>query len=987
MVSFNRRCLSIPAWTRTAGLLSLLLVAVAPVRAAETVRLSVSSAGGQAEANPIPLSGILSYQVAISASGRFVVFASTADNLVPGDTNGVADVFLRDRDADADGIFDESDPGATTTTRVSLRSDATQADGASDSPSVSADGRLVVFASRATNLADPPTSGSVTCIYVYDRQTGITTRISAGPGGVLPNGDCASPVISAQGNAIAFASDANNLVAGDTNTRRDIFVGPFSVASGPGSVIRITGGADGETRNGSDRPDLSANGRFVAFDSVVTDLVPNDTNSASDVFVYDRDLDGDTIFDEAAAGATGTIRVSVTTAGVQGGGGSNPASTRARISADGRFVAFASKAPNFNPLNSPITQAYIRDRRTTGVGAFDQPGTVATILVSTNSAGAQGSGESGTLGLDLSSDGRFIAFGSTATNLVPLDPAPPSPNQIFLRDRTTGFTTLVSVASDGTPANAASSNPVVPDNGAFVAFDSDANNLVPNDTNGQLGPFAVGRDVFSHRPDACEPVAIGDHPIGQTACSGAQVTLSIVARGSPTIVYQWRKNGQVIAGANADTLTFPAVAASDSATYTCVVQNACGGPITSNGAVLSVTASPAISAQPPNRSACAGATVTFNVSTTGSNLSYQWRRNTVNLSNGGNVSGATSSALVLTSVSQNDVGSYDVVISNSCGQVTSNAATLALSQGPVITSQPADRSVCTGGNATFSVTAQGTPTPTYQWRRNGSNIPGATSAFLTRNGVTIGDAGDYTVVVTNSCGSTTSDPATLSVGTAPVVTSQPANRTICGGQSIAFTVGADGVDLTYQWRKGTTALSNAGHVSGVTTPTLSINQAAAADGATNYNCVITGPCGSTSTSNITLRINTPPSIDTPPAGASIAAGGAVTFNVAARGTAPLSYQWRKNGNNIANATNNALIINPVAQGDAGTYDVVVRNSCNSVTSAAATLTVTGSQDPPPDPDPVPGATCGACGAGAPSALLAAMAVMLVSRWRRCASRR
>jgi flagellin-like hook-associated protein FlgL len=272
----------------------------------QTTRVSVDSSGTQA-------SGGSSFDPAISADGRYVVFESSATNLVAGDTNARSDIFVHDR-------------LTSQTTRVSVDSSGTQANGESDLGSVSADGRYVAFYSSASNLVAGDTNAALD-VFVHDRQTGQTTRVSVDSSGIqATGGDSDDPTISADGRYVTFESDATNLVAGDTNAATDVFVHDRQT----GQTTRVS--VDSSSTQGNDRSfdaAISADGRYVAFESDATNLVAGDTNAAKDLFL--RDLH------------TGqTIRISVNSSGTQGNGSNDGAA----ISADGRYVTFYSSASN-----------------------------------------------------------------------------------------------------------------------------------------------------------------------------------------------------------------------------------------------------------------------------------------------------------------------------------------------------------------------------------------------------------------------------------------------------------------------------------------------------------------------------------------------------------------------------------------------------------------------------------------------------------------
>jgi Tol biopolymer transport system component len=229
-----------------------------------TRRVSVGSGGQQGNGD--------SYNTAITADGRFVAFTSDASNLVPGDTNGRLDVFLRDRVAQL-------------TRRVSVGAGGKQANDHSEQPAISADGRFVAFRSLASNLAAGDTNIAWD-VFVRDRRLQVTRRVSVGPGDLQANRFSFEPAISADGRFVAFASYASNLVAGDTNHQPDVFVRDRRVQV----TRRVSVGSGGQQANESSRgaATISAHGRYVTFESFASNLVAGDTNGTLDVFVRDR---------------------------------------------------------------------------------------------------------------------------------------------------------------------------------------------------------------------------------------------------------------------------------------------------------------------------------------------------------------------------------------------------------------------------------------------------------------------------------------------------------------------------------------------------------------------------------------------------------------------------------------------------------------------------------------------------------------------------
>lgn len=263
-----------------------------------------------------------SFAPKISADGRYVAYLSNASNLVPGDTNGFADIFVFDRET-------------RTTERLPVAGDGAEPNGGTGFPALSADGRYVVFSSYASNLVPGDTNDN-TDIFVFDRETRTTDRVSVASGDVQSGGRdfIGSASISADGRYVAYASDASDLVPGDTNGNpfeisADIFV--FDRVTR--TTERVSVASDGtQANNHSFGPQISADGRYVAFSSAASNLVPDDTNGFPDVFVFDRE-------------SHITQRVSVASDGTQVIGYSFEPS----ISADGQYVAFQSGASDLVP--------------------------------------------------------------------------------------------------------------------------------------------------------------------------------------------------------------------------------------------------------------------------------------------------------------------------------------------------------------------------------------------------------------------------------------------------------------------------------------------------------------------------------------------------------------------------------------------------------------------------------------------------------------
>jgi len=259
--------------------------------------------------------------------------------------------------------------------------------------------------------------------------------------------------------------------------------------------------------------------------------------------------------------------------------------------------------------------------------------------------------------------------------------------------------------------------------------------------------------------------------------------------------------------------------------------------------------------------------------------------------------------------------------------------------GLAINTQPANETVTEGHTATFSVAAAGNGTLTYQWKKNGGAIGGATAASYTTPPATSADNGaQFAVTVADSSGSMNSNPATLTVNVPPTITAQPTNDTVNVGQPATFGVTATGTGtLTYQWVKNGGAIGGANSASYTTPATV------ASDNGAQFAVTVTGNGGSVTSNAVTLTVNalkTPPSITKQPASAAVIAGQNATFSVMASGTGPLLYQWQKNGTAIAGANSASYTTPGTMMSDSGAqFAVTVTNTAGSALSSPATLTV------------------------------------------------
>lgn len=397
-----------------------------------------------------------------SWDGRFVVFNSTASNLVAGDTNGKKDIFLRDE-------------ATSSTTRVSVGSADVQSNGWSSYPAISGDGRLIAFQSNATNLTPGETLGSYQ-VYVREidnNRTSLVSVASDGSPAQWPNGALSfsgSPSLSHDGRYVAFESAAPNLTLGDTNNKSDVFVHDRRT----GETSRVSVAGDGSEGNGDSKvPAISADGRYVAFLSSATNLTADLVTPGSfNVFVHDR-LTGETnLVSKTRSGAADGL--------LQGPGvGAN---SRMAMSADGRFVAYASEIDADSLTEDcaydPEHQRGCDVFATHDVFVRDLQRHQTQLVSSFSTGGVLGDSDSPAI----SGDGRFVTFRSN--------------NQVWLRDLLLGRTEVLSVASNGSPGDSPSGSSAIAGNGSSVAFSSSASNLVA-DSNGVNDVFVAANPGVS----------------------------------------------------------------------------------------------------------------------------------------------------------------------------------------------------------------------------------------------------------------------------------------------------------------------------------------------------------------------------------------------------------------------------------------------------------------------------------------------------------
>ncbi len=355
---------------------------------------------------------------------------------------------------------------------VSRRSAAAGGQGVNSgafNPAITPSGRFVAFSTEATNLGGPAHAGS--CIYVYDRKSRrveLVSRRSAAAGGAAANGDSFSPSISADGRFVAFDTDATNL-GGPTNAGSNVYVYDRE-KDRVELVSRRSASAGGQGANSdSFGGEISADGRFVGFDTGASNLAGAAQN-VTNVYVYDREQDRVELVSRRSASA--------------GGQGADAAADAPTISGTGRFVAFRTTADNLGGPIQDVLNVYVYDR------AND---TIALVSRRSASAGGQGgNGSSGAGGvISLSANGRFVAFDTNASNLG--GPVNPGTN-VYVYDRKDKRIVLASrrsISAGGEGGNGQGRDPSLSADGRFVAFWTDSDNLG--------GPINANRNIYLHQ--------------------------------------------------------------------------------------------------------------------------------------------------------------------------------------------------------------------------------------------------------------------------------------------------------------------------------------------------------------------------------------------------------------------------------------------------------------------------------------------------------
>jgi len=448
--------------------------------------------------------------------------------------------------------------------------------------------------------------------------------------------------------------------------------------------------------------------------------------------------------------------------------------------------------------------------------------------------------------------------------------------------------------------------------------------VVVTNVAGSVSSFAAVLNVLS-------PPNFVLNPNNELVAVDQPILLRSLAAGSSPLTYQWYKDGVLLAGESGPDLSIPAATLLSSGGYWAVASNI-AGVATSAVATVTVSQLPSLIQQPAPIEVSQGSLLTLSAVAFGEPpLTFQWLRNGVP------VQTSASSNYVVTNASLVDVGLYEVIVTNALGQAQSQKFLVTLSGPPIILQQPVGQVVLPGTNIVLEVIASGSLPLSYLWQKNGQVIPGEEGRTLSLTNVAPTDAGFYSVAVGNALGVVVSSFADVTVITPPTILIQPTNRLGALGSTLALSVSAlSQVTPAYQWRFQQVPLAGATNSTLVLVGLSLTNQG-------DYDVVITNPAGSVTSQEVSVMVQTPPSLLQQPVGATVNVGQNASFAASSAGTGPLNFQWMRDGVPIPGQTGSTLFLPGVARTDQATYSVRVDNAVGSAISSAAPLRVLESQ--------------------------------------------
>ena len=472
-------------------------------------------------------------------------------------------------------------------------------------------------------------------------------------------------------------------------------------------------------------------------------------------------------------------------------------------------------------------------------------------------------------------------------------------------------------------------------------------------SSGTNAPFSVAKSFSLKILGTGSCMTVQQWPAAQTVCTGSTAHFTVDGTGIDGLQWQSKakdaSSWQDIPGATSETLSLEQTTVLQNGTqYRVILSSTDCGSLTSQPVTLTVNGETVITGQPVDTTACAGETARFSVTATGSSLTYQWQ-SSADGRTWNNIAGATSEVFHTPTLEVKASGTqYRVVVQGSCGEVTSEPASVTVQPATSIDAQPEDQTVCAGDDATFTVTASGAARQ-YQWQTStdGSTwkkIDGATSNRLTVSDPTEEQSGtQYRVWVDGACESVASAAATLSVQRKVTILTQPADLTVCAGDDAFFAVRATGTGLSYQWQSSVEG--DSWHaIQGATSATLTVTRPTAESTGTQYRVLIAGACGQRISQAAVLVVNATTTLAAQPEDATVCAGDDAVFHVTAKGTG-LTYQWQASTDGkiwlpIDGATDDQLQLAKVTTAENGNqYRVAVQGSCQQVISQVAMLTV------------------------------------------------
>ncbi len=553
-------------------------------------------------------------------------------------------------------------------------------------------------------------------------------------------------------------------------------------------------------------------------------------------------------------------------------------------------------------------------------GAYDLGNTAATAKALANSGVFDQSGI-----ISAQSDIDFYAF-NTAGGSVVIEAVPAliGPDlDILLELRAADGTTVLATANPAGLAKATITKTVTA--GSYYLVVRGSGYATPDTgytTYGSLGEYKLS-GTFPAVPDVAPSILT--QPVSVAVALGGKATFQVQAISNTPPTYQWTRDNVGLLGQTKSTLVISSVQVASQGDYRCVVTNQIGST-TSDPATLTANYKPVFTLHPVSQTKLAGTAVTFTVTTHGtSTVLYQWQRNGVN------IPAANNASLTLNSPQWGDAGSYRCVASNAFGSTNSAAATLTIQSAPVILAQPPATFLAPlNGSRSFSITAAGTGTLSYQWFKGVDKLIGKTSRVLSLTGITAATAGVYHCEVKNLLGTTISQDCAVTVQDSPVMIQDlPSGLTIARGAKPTLSIVVVGAPpLKYLWHKN-------GLVVGSNSPKLTILGDADAD----YDVTVSNAFGSATSQTLHVTVHDVPKITVKPLAQLKAYGGGVDFTVVVTGTPPLTYQWLKNKVPMPGAVVDTLTLTDLQATDVASYSVVVTNDVGSAASAGVKLTL------------------------------------------------